>query len=266
MTAPTIPPEVVTAGYAAQQQATRSTVVGYLNALWARLTSWRTPDAEQFAAQAAPIVAGGQQRTAALTAAYLQHLVTAGGGTLGALDLAGMTDADLRGVPAVEVYQRPFKQIWWDLSQGKPLDQAVTAAGARLQDLAATDLQLAKTHTSQRILSGAGKVTGYRRVLNGDYSCAFCVLVSSRTYHKAELLPIHPNCDCSVAPLFDGDQAPDLAGDVHDLVRSTLGAKYVSASGKTGLQDYRGLIVVHQHGETGPTLAVKGQHFTGPPT
>lgn len=287
MTAPTIPPEVVAAGYAAQQQATRAMIAAYLNALWARLTSWRTPDADRFAAQAAPIVTGGQQRMAALTAAYLEQMVRTNGGTPGRLDLSGLTDADLRGVPATEVYQRPFRQIWTDLSQGKPLDEAVTSAGHRLQSLVATDLQLAKTHTAQRVLSGSDKVIGSRRVLNGDRSCALCVLASTRVYSKSELLPIHPGCDCGVEPLF-GDEGPLDASEfvmdaeaLHDLVRETFGKKYVNASGrfsnekadqkssiygKTGARDYRNLVVTHDHGEIGPVLALKGQNFTGPPT
>jgi hypothetical protein len=264
MTAPTIPPEVVTAGYAAQQQATRATVAGYLNALWARLTSWRTPDADQFAAQAAPIVTGGQQRTAALTAAYLQHMLAAGGGTPGSLDLSGMDDTTIRGVPAVEVYRRPFTQLWYDLSRGRPLDQAVTAAGARLQDLVATDLQLAKTHTSQRILSASTTIIGARRQLsNKPRHCALCLLTSSRVYHKADLQPMHPGCSCDPVPVFAGEHIPDVDPDaVHDAIRADLGDSYVNASGR----GYKDLVVTHQHGELGPVLGFRGQHFTGPPT
>lgn len=257
MTAPLVDP---TPAVTAQQAATRATIVAYLNALWARLTSWRTPDALQFAAAVAPIVTGGQQRTATLTAAYLGQLIRAAGGTAPTVDLSGITDAELRGVPATEVYQRPFRQIWTDLSQGKPLDQAVTSAGHRLNDLVVTDLQLAKTHTAQRVLSAAAGVTGYRRVLTGDRSCALCVLAATRTYKKADLLPIHPGCDCAVAPLFGGEQAPDVTVDLHEAVRATLGDRYANAAGR----GYRDLVVVHDHGELGPVLGVRGQTFTGP--
>jgi hypothetical protein len=259
----TAPPVDQAAAVTAQQAATRASIAGYLNLLWSRLTSWRGPDAAQFAGTVAPIITGGQQRMAALTAAHLEQMVRANGGTPGRLDLSGLTDADLRGVPAAEVYQRPFRQIWTDLSQGKPLDEAVTSAGHRLQSLAATDLQLAKTHTAQRILSGSTKVTGYQRVLGPDeHHCALCLLTSSRVYRKAELMPIHPGCQCTPVPVFAGDPPPSVDPEaVHEAVRATLGDRYVNASGR----GYRDLVVVHTHSELGPVLGVRGQHFEGKP-
>jgi len=257
----------LTAAYTAQQAATRTTVLSYLAALWAALTSWRSLDAAAFVAQAVPVITGGQQRTAALTAAYLAHVVRDGGGTPSAPDLGGMSDEDLRGVPATEVYRRPFTQLWTDLSQGKPLDQAVASAGQRVQSLSATDLQLAKTTASQRILSSSAGVTGYRRVLTGDHSCALCLIASTQRYHRAQLLPIHPQCDCGVLPIFgDHDPGqvidPDLLGAIHDAVATGLGPQYVD-SGARSPQDYRKVLITHQHGELGPVLAVRGQKFTG---
>jgi hypothetical protein len=261
VTAPVINPTAAAGAYTTQQQLTRAAVIAYLVALWSRLTSYRTPDATQFAGFAAAAVTGGQQRVAALTANQLTHLITAGGGTPGRLDLSGMNDLALRGVAAKDVYQRPFQQIWWDLSQGKPLDKAVSSAGSRLQSLVATDLQLAKTTTAQRMLSTAKGVTGYRRVLNGAYSCALCVLAATRTYHKADLMPLHSGCDCGIMPLRGGEQAPDVTADLHNLVADQLGEKYVDYSGN----GYRDLVVTHNHGELGPVLGVRGQHWQGAP-
>ncbi|MCU1660882.1 MAG: hypothetical protein JWR58_947 [Pseudonocardia sp.] len=298
MTAPVVDPAVVTAGYAAQQAASRANVLAYLAALWARLTSYRTPDAESFAAQVAPIVTGAQQHTASLTAAYLSQVVALGGGVpptsvpIGAVD-----DAALRGVPALEVYQRPFKQIWYDLSQGKPLDQAVTSAGQRLQKTASTDLQLAKTHTARQVMKSSGRVFGYRRVLTGAKNCALCLIASTQRYRKQELLPIHPACDCGISPVFsssdpgqvidtgqvaEGAKASSVTaagvqiyhpGDVtnegylleaiHDAVARDLGEQYVDR-GARGPMDYRKVMIVHHHDELGPVLAVRGQNFQGP--
>lgn len=263
MTAPVLAPTLdLAAGYTAQQQLTRNTILAYLMVLWARLTSYRDSDASAFASQAATAVTGGQQHIAAITAAHLAQLIRAGGGTPGTAPIGTVNDQVLRGVPALDVYQRPFRQIWWDLSQNKPLPDAVSSARTRLQSLAVTDLQLAKTTTAQHVLGKAQGVTGYRRVLNGASSCALCVLAATRTYHKADLLPIHSGCDCGVAPLFDHERAPDVTADLHNLVAQDLGEKYVNYSGS----GYRDLVVTHDHGELGPVLTVRGEHFQGPPS
>jgi hypothetical protein len=286
------------ATYQAQVAQSRASVLAYLGALFARLTSWRDADAAAFAEQAAPIVTGAQQHTATLTAAYLQAAIAAGGAGVGRIDPTAFTDLTMRGVPATEVYRRPFTQIWTDLSRGKPIEQAVTSAAARLTQLASTDVQLAKTHASRAVFSSAGdRVVGYRRVLVGASSCALCLIASTQRYHRGELLPIHPACDCGVAPIF-GDQDPgqgvhtgmvdagatpasvtargvsiyapeqvgnagDLLLDIHDAVARDLGAQYVD-SGARGPLDYRKVLVTHDHGELGPVLAVAGQAFTGP--
>lgn len=268
MSAPVVDQAALQAAYLTQQATTRATVAAYLNLMWAKLTSWRTPDADAFAQQAAAVVAGGQQRTAAITAAYLAHAVTAAGGKAGTANLAGLDDTGIRGVPAQQVYRRPFEQLWWDLSKDVPLPDAVGSAGDRLQELAASDLQLAKTHTSQRILSRSTGVVGARRALSAKSThCALCLLVADRVYKKQDLQPMHPGCGCTPVPVFAGqDPAPQVdPAAVHDAVRADLGDKYVSASGRRGAEDYRHLVVVHQHGELGPVLSVAGQNWRGDP-
>jgi hypothetical protein len=268
VTTPTIDPAVLAAAYAAQNRATRATVQTYLAALWAQLTSWRSDDAARFAGQAAAVVTGAQQRTAALTTAYLGQAITAAGGTPPAATATAVSDEVIRGVAASEVYTRPFKTIWWGLSQGKDLQQCVKEGGDRLQDMAATDIQLAKTHTSRRMTSGATGIGGYRRVLEGTYSCALCVIASTQRYHQGALMPIHGGCDCGVAPI-GSDRDPGQVIDevslnqMHDIIARDLGEKYVDRGARSPL-DYRTVLIEHNHSELGPILAVNGQAFTGP--
>jgi hypothetical protein len=176
------------------------------------------------------------------------------------------------------------------------LKAAIEAGRRRAEGLAATDLQLAKTHSSRLALAGRGdeRIVGYRRVLTGAENCAMCVLASTQRYHVEDLLPIHPACDCAVAPIvgrqdpgqtinsvtvtegaqavrstsrganvFSGDDLVNL-GDLLEPLHEEIEKRF-GRSDRGGRQiDYRKLLTVHEHGEIGPVLAVKGQHFAGP--
>jgi hypothetical protein len=284
----------IAATYNESSTTLRAALVAAIVELFGRLTSWRDDDADGFVAAAVPMVRGAQRAMAVMTDAYLAAMLS---------DLLGKTltpvgvelDDDLRGVPMIEVYRRPFIQIWTDLAGGALLKAAIEAARRRAEGLATTDLQLAKTHSSRIALEKRGdRVVGYRRVLTGAENCAMCVLASTQRYHVKDLLPIHPACDCGVAPIvgtkdpgqiinsvivtegaqavdsnsrgvdvFSGDQLVnlgDLLGSLHEEIRKRFG---ISDRGGRKI-DYRKLLTVHQHGEIGPVLAIKGQKFTGP--
>lgn len=277
--------------YAQATQGIRTRVLAYLTALFAALGSYRTPDA--FLPDAVAAVDAGQRSTAALTAAYLSSLYGALSGSSlapGSAPIGTLTDEVLRGVPATEVYRRPFVTLWTDLSHGTPFEDAVAAAQRRLSTLASTDLQLAATHTARTVM-GSQRVLGYRRVLTGDHHCGLCIVASTQRYHVADLLPIHPNCQCVVAPIL-GDRDPgryvntavlsggnpmletphgvsvyhgdntievgDVLQSVHDAIKERFG---VSSRAAAGPIDYRHVILTREHGELGPVLTVKDQHF-----
>lgn len=306
MTAPTptqpppqaaLPPALTAAlivqTYAQAVAATRARVLAYLLGLFGRLGDYSHP--ENFVPTAVSAVDGGQRVTAALTAAYLSQLYGLLSGDTSApatIPIAGMTDQALRGVGADEVYRRPFVTLWTDLSTGKPLADALSNAARRLDTLVQTDLQLATTHTARNVLAQQPKVVGYRRVLSGSgHHCGLCILASTQRYHISDLMPIHPNCACTVMPvigthdpgrsinsavLTTGDplgQTPhgvniygpdsalelgDLVKPVHDAIRERFGHSSASGSGRI---DYRHVMLTHEHGELGPVLTVKDQHF-----
>lgn len=264
----------IIAAFAEQTEQLRQRIVAFLASLFSGIAYYDADQADEFAAQAAPAVLAGQTTMAQLTDAYLGLLLTdmAGDGaatpSLEATATAAALNAGsgLRGVDPTEVYQRPFKQIWYALSRGVPFDEAKKQGLDRLESIALTDLQLAKTHTVRDVLSETAQVVGYSRVLEGTYSCGLCVLASTQRYHKADLMPIHPACDCSVAPII-GEQDPgrtvdDMSlSDLHQAVRDRFGQ--ASASGR-GAVDYRDFVVTHDHGEIGPVLSRKSDHFDGP--
>lgn len=232
---------------------------------------------------------------AELTVASLaQQIEALTGETLGSTGVDSSKYVDLRkGVSTKEVYQRPFEQIYYDLSKGVPLDDAIDRGRTRLENIAKTDVQLAKTHASYDFLDEHGSVQGYRRVLTGAENCGLCVVASTQRYHSRELMPIHPACDCAIAPIL-GNQDPgqtvntamltdesiaiaetktgvkiydqsrladlgDLLLPAHEAIEDRFGASYADARGI----DYRKVILTHEHGELGPVMSVKSHRFTG---
>ena len=265
MTAPNTSAAML-AAYLAATSALRARLLGFVAASYAGQGDYRDAAAAAFVAQTVPAVQAAQQTMASLTSAYLAHMIAStAGGSSAPIGVSADVLSTLRGVDPAEVYRRPYVQVWTDIAQGKDFPAAVAAGGRRAASLAATDLQMAKTKAAQVVMQHDGRVTGYRRVLVGAHSCALCVLASTRWYSRGDLSPIHPACDCAVEPLFGGAQPDEIpAAELHAIVSRDLGANYVSASGAQGPVNYRDIVITHDHGELGPVLGVRGQHFTGP--
>ena len=262
---PTASTAAMMAAYLAATAALRSRLLAFTAVNFAGQGDYRDAAADAFVAAMVPLVQASQQTMASLTSAYLAHLTSAtAGGTTAPVGVPPELLSNLRGVDPAQVYRRPYVQVWTDLSKGKSLDTAVAAGNRRAQSIVATDLQMARTKAAQAVMQNDKRVTGYRRVLVGAHSCALCVLASTRWYSRGDLLPIHPGCDCAIAPLVGGAQPDEIpAAELHAVVSRDLGAQYVKASG-AGPVDYREIMVTHEHGEIGPVLGVRGQNFLGP--
>jgi hypothetical protein len=282
------------AAYVAATVALRARV-SMITAAWFGAEGYRTQGVESFVNVMVPTLNVAQQTMADLTSAYLtQQIVTLGGGTTAAVGIPSslVTGSAIRGVDPAEVLRRPYEQLWTALSQGKSLDQAIKVGEVRAQSISMTNLQLAKTAASHEVMSRDHRVLGYRRVLTGAHSCGLCIIASSQRYHKADLMPIHPSCDCAIAPIV-GTEDPgrsinsvtlaqgalmtgrtqagvsvyghdgvielgDLVGPVHDAIQERFGQHASDAR----TIDYRKVLITHQHGEYGPTLAVASHSFT----
>jgi hypothetical protein len=264
---------------------------------WQSLGSWRDADADRFLRSVLPLIEGAQRTASSATAGYLSRSLSdlVGHHTPLSVNADEVTGKALRGVDPSDVYMRPFQQVWYQLSKGKTLEQAVDLGAQRLASLASTDVQLATTHTARSALSKqdhTGEIVGYRRILTGPYNCGMCIIASTQRYHKANLLPIHPACDCVVGvivgkkdpgrtinssiltqgaltnhqnkhgvDIYNSEDAIDVGNllpAVHQAVRDTFGTH---ADNGTSI-DYRKLIVVHEHGELGPVLSIKGDRFS----
>jgi hypothetical protein len=119
------------------------------------------------------------------------------------------------------------------------------------------------------VLEQDDRIHFYRRVLTGR-SCMFCATASTQRYRGSDLMPLHGRCDCAVAPIF-GDEDPGQV--INHQVLSKLKAKgpgywkergFVDANGDPIEPGREGPVAVRQHGELGPTLVDRHDHFDGP--
>lgn len=261
------PPEVRAAILSHQDAVTqvRTQVDTHANNVWSGMTSYRDRDIDRMVDAITPVSLGAQQRIVALTDNYLTAVAEAAGSKRPQPTVArSVTGTALRGVPPREVYRRAGVTIWSALADGVNLTDAVEQGLNRLTNMLMTDLQLTKTHTTRMSFASDGSVAGYRRVLKGSKNCGLCTLASTQRYHKERLMPIHPGCDCGVAPIrgnVDPGQVidPDRLEALHEAANKQLGVS--DRGGRT--PDYR-KITVHDHGELGPVLSWRGQKFTGP--
>lgn len=254
-------------GYNGSVQATRQALIDYLTAAWGGLDQYGDAEVAAWAARVAPVLDAAQARTGALTASYLRAAGKAISGAapeLLALPASSLTSQALRGVDAEQLMMRAGTELWTALSNGHDITKAADMGLRRATSLGETGVEMARVRTSQHVLSRTPGVVGYRRVLGGGKkTCGLCAIASSQRYHKAELMPIHPGCHCSVAPIY-GRQDPGrvLEADQLDAVHASLAeAGFDTSSDPAALRE---LVVVNHHGEIGPVLGRLGHDFTGP--
>lgn len=277
MTSPQPQPDAaVVAAYQQQTQALRDKLEAIITAAWVALGTYRAADMAKFTKQIVPIVAAAQRQMSSMTVGYLTVQTRALTGRSQGIRVnpAEVTGRAARnGVDPAEVYGRPFHLVWRQLEElphvPGSIEQAIKAGLDRAVQTGATDLQLSKVQTSQRVVSLDKKVIGYRRVLEGVYSCGLCIVASTQLYHKDDLMPIHPGCDCAVQKAYAYDGGAKLSAErlaaAHATVADMFGSNSaaarripgaMNADGKSVL--YRDVIVTHPHQELGPVLAVRG--------
>ena len=225
--------------------------------------SLRDADVDRIVSRLVPVVQAGQRQVAQLTDAYISRVaVSVGVDWSAGLDLDAVVN--YRGVPAVEVYRRPSVTAYMALNRGETYEVAVQRGLTRLMSITATDMQQAKNRAAASAIGRSG-FQFFRRVLSGSENCALCAIASTQRYTRGDLLPIHPACDCGVAVILsqrDPGQVIDSATLelIHNEVERVTGA--VDRAGRA--PDYRDLVVTNLHGELGPTLGWRDEHFTGP--
>lgn len=240
----------------------------FVVARWDSMDAWRDADMVRLQNDILPAVAAAERRMVDLTNAYVASAEAAATGESfrpRPVDYTALTGAALRGEDPSALFMRPQMVVNYQLSRGASRTLAVKAGVTRLRSLAATNVQLAKTKT----FAAQGTADYYRRVLTGDENCALCVIASTQRYRMGALLPIHPGCDCSEEGVYgQPSQVIDrtLLDNTHAEIAERLGdsdlwAKDLGIGKKDRLSDYTELIVTRQHGELGPVLAWRSEHF-----
>ena len=251
--------------------AIRTRTTAQSRALWASLPDYSDDGLSLWLSQMVPLVIASQQTIATLTDIYLAAVLSQmTGQSVNPVGIPPETvsGAGVRnGLPPEAEWERPFKEIWYQLTQDKAFADAVQIGEQRMLSMLSTDLQLAQTHSARNVLSASGPklgVVGYRRVITSMKACELCQVAATQRYKVEDLMPIHNNCTCGIAPItgksdpgqvIDAHYAPD--GAEYDGWNKNAVRRYDASSVFPGVE-------IQQHGEIGPVLTVKGQAFRGP--
>lgn len=180
-------------------QATTGDLVGDAWDRWANLDD---VSAARFTEAAATIVEQARSATSTLAAGYMMANDRAGGFPVA--ELAGVVPPIRNAVPSVAVYERSVVEARRRVAAGASWEEAMASGRARAVATARTDVVLTNRAAMAQGRSSRPWVVGYRRVLTGK-SCAFCATASTQRYTVADLMPLHPSCDCDVAEIFGAE-------------------------------------------------------------
>lgn len=232
------------------------------------LGSWRDEDALRYIQIIERGLTGLKRQASSLALGYYREIARNNDEPFNAVNITGaqLTTAALRnGVDTQTVYRRPFVDLWTALTAGKTMTEAIDAGAFRARSLATTEIQLARRNAGLQARGANDRIVGYVRTLTGRENCALCYVASTQRYRKADLLPIHPGCDCGEQPIYGTEDPGQVINEqlleaTHEAIEERFGFSERSGRGEI---DYR-LIEVRDNGELGPVLTVRGQNFTGP--
>jgi hypothetical protein len=209
---------------------------------------------------------GAQAQAVATTDGYLARFLSMETGRPLApvgLDPTAFTTDQMRGVAMRDVYARALRVTRQALNDGIPIDEALARGAARAAQMARTDVQLAARGASSYVLQSYGargkvrwvRIPAYRRVLSGAENCALCTAAANQRYHIAQLMPIHPGCDCVVEPIVRNG-LPEIERAI-PAPQDSPGLVDAAAE-----EPASHVVTVVEHGELGPVLWHAGDNFT----
>lgn len=165
------------------------------------------------------------------------------------------------GVDLVGVYRRPIEQYRHRVATGMDPAEAEDKAARRLDRMAAIDLAIAQ-RDAQIGQYQAKQIGQYRRIVHPELArtgtCGLCIVASDQIYSSAELMPLHPNCHCTTAPVV-GEEDP--GNSLNNLALSQL---YADAGSNRAEELRQTRYQVNEHGEYGPVISFAGDDFKGP--
>ena len=193
-------------------QAVRDRTKTQVAATWTSLPDYKDASVEHFANRSSRLVAAGAVATGTLTAAFIESVVRERTGTAqrATIDTARLTSLR-KGIDPVEVYMRPGRQVWWELSKGVDYLAAVDRGLTRALTLTSTDLQLAKIDAGSQAMQAQPEITAYERV-TGPAPCELCQEAAGTLYKSDELMELHDNCSCDLVPVIGEPQFGTATG------------------------------------------------------
>jgi hypothetical protein len=162
---------------------------------WNALGEWSAGENAAFA----EIMGGTSTQAQTVLVQMLSSMVTRQVGTPAEIDLSAVVgDASRPDDGIVGAWEIPMQSAWKHLADGDlTQDELVSMMQDEVSSQAITDLA-----QSQRLamsdLYARGIVQGYWRVPNPGSSCDFCNEIADRLYYTEDLMPVHPNCQCTV--------------------------------------------------------------------
>lgn len=256
--------------YAAQHASILDALLKILFGVWYQFSWFGRPDMVNAAASAsAAHVDAATKRARRLSRAFMLR-------QLDMLDAAPTSLPPIEdvyprsGVPIVEVYKRPARQVEHLIREREKTDPGGPATPTaaewrqfeeRLSTIVADDLAATARDEAQKVIWRAPKIIGYRRLIHPEFSktgtCGLCVVASDRFYTRSELMPLHGNCKCTISPITaTRDLGLKLNQDDRD--------KIYAAAGSTYAEDLKRITVqVRENGELGPILTRKGDKYRG---
>lgn len=271
------PVELVEA-YGRQYDRIRKTAADRARRWFERFGGPTDSDLERWLQFVIPLVEGSQSQTGALVDAFFAQFATELGeprGVVG-LDVEDITGPAVRnGATAETVYSRAVVDLRSRLGENLGIDRARQIAAGRARSSVETDIALSHRAAHLRVIDSSDSVSGYRRVLTGR-SCMICATASTQRYSRQDLLPIHPHCDCRIAPIMGSEDVGRVVnGDLLSELKRGGGPQYwkdrgfveVDSDGNFLIQRKNGDIskletAVRDHGELGPTLTDSAHAFT----
>lgn len=178
-------------------------------------------DQDALANRAIALVMTAQTQTVRLTDAYMTQKTrrATGKGAAGRIKPEDYTIDKLRGVPALEVYKRPFGALGAALARGEEFSEALRSGRASLVKVASTDIQLAQVRAARDWMVTEPKITAMGRLVAG--TCDYCKRASAELVGVEDPMPIHEHCQCSAVPMF----GEEPTGSVETEKDSELGMR-----------------------------------------
>lgn len=210
-----------------------------------------------FSSSAAVVVDAAKLNVATLAAAYMNGNDRIGGYPGQLVPSVPMIRG---GVSTIDVYSRPIITARREIAKGHTFDQAMSTGRARAVSTARTDVVLTNRAAIDEGAAARPHVVGYRRVLTGK-SCGFCATASTQRYHSADLLPLHPGCDCDIAEIIGTEDPGHIIN--HDLLHELKSKGVVQDITRAGDRQYRSEFVVDEHNVIRKRSVVDGQQVLG---